>query len=706
MSLISNSGMSLIAGTMENSQYLPAGQLIGNRYKIIRPLGSGGMASVYLAEDMVLGETHVALKILRRGPQFKDEIVHRFLREVRLTHKINHENVVRTFDFGQEGETLFYTMEYLSGQTLDSLIRDEFMPLPAVLGIAVQLMRGISAVHAVGVVHRDLKPGNVMVLDEGRLKITDFGIARGGVSSLTVSSGEIVGTMAYLAPETLIGEEATIAVDYYALGAMLYQLLTGRLPIDDDIPARLIMRKVEELPADPRELRPDIPEWLAQGLLGLLEIDPQIRMRSLAAFAANLDKYAPRQIDEGLVSGLVNNTLSLEQVLADTPFHTRIFRRVRQGNTTTKGLLAILLSFFALPMSSTDTFARMELVQSDNLFIARGISAPHPDIMIVSMDEQSYSTLDVPIIGAWPRELHTRLINRLADDKAKRIVFDIIFKDSGQDVAADQALAVAMKRVPTILGAASGLSQRATLNGSFFLEELIKPAPIFEEAAAGIGIIGLPQRFGRVRNFLVNRSELFPDVPSLAEVASATTGNGKLGVLTPNADALIKFDGDARTIPTVPYEMVVADKHPLPAGTFTGKIVFVGLSLRSRTGPSQREAFVTPFDQGTFGTEIHATATSNLLKQDWIREVSPVTNLFICGALAAFVAFVVLALSGAKAIVMLMVTAAGILAFQFVLFVMGWFVPVLCPLIWGAFSGLVLRLLLSQSLYEGLRRRL
>ena len=497
MSLISNSGMSLIAGTMENSQYLPAGQLIGNRYKIIRPLGSGGMSSVYLAEDMVLGETSVALKILRRGPQFKDEIVHRFLREVRLTHKINHENVVRTFDFGQEGETLFYTMEYLSGQTLDSLIRDEFMPLPAVLGIAVQLMRGISAVHAVGVVHRDLKPGNVMVLDEGRLKITDFGIARGGVSSLTVSSGEIVGTMAYLAPETLIGEEATIAVDYYALGAMLYQLLTGRLPIDDDIPARLIMRKVEELPADPRELRPDIPEWLAQGLLGLLEIDPQIRMRSLAAFAANLDKYAPRQIDEGLVSGLVNNTLSLEQVLADTPFHTRIFRRVRQGNTTTKGLLAILLSFFALPMSSTDTFARMELVQSDNLFIARGISAPHPDIMIVSMDEQSYSTLDVPIIGAWPRELHTRLINRLADDKAKRIVFDIIFKDSGQDVAADQALAVAMKRVPTILGAASGLSQRATLNGSFFLEELIKPAPIFEEAAAGIGIIGLPQIFFR-----------------------------------------------------------------------------------------------------------------------------------------------------------------------------------------------------------------
>lgn len=284
------------------------------------------------------------------------------------------------------------------------------------------------------------------------------------------------------------------------------------------------MRKVEELPADPRELRPDIPEWLAHGLLGLLEIDPQIRMRSLAAFAANLDKYAPRQIDEGLVSGLVNNTLSLEQVLADTPFHTRIFRRVRQGNTTTKGLLALLLSFFALPMSSTDTFARMELVQSDNLFIARGISAPHPDIMIVSMDEQSYSTLDVPIIGAWPRELHTRLINRLADDKAKRIVFDIIFKDSGQDVTADHALALAMKRVPTILAAASGLSQKATLNGSFFLEELIKPAPIFEEAAAGIGIIGLPQRFGRVRNFLVNRSELFPDVPSLAEAASATTG--------------------------------------------------------------------------------------------------------------------------------------------------------------------------------------
>ncbi len=686
---------------MEVNQYLPAGFVIANRYKVIRPLGTGGMASVYLAEDVVLGETNVAVKVLRQTGQFKDDLVHRFLREVKLTHKINHENVVRTFDFGQDGDTLYYTMEYLAGHTLDSLLGDEVMPLEGVLGIAVQLMRGISAVHSVGVIHRDIKPGNVMILDEGRLKITDFGISRGGVSNLTSASGEIVGTIAYLAPETLVGEESTIAVDYYAIGAILYQLLTGSVPIDDDIPARLIMRKVEEMPADPRELRPDMPEWLAQGLLGLLEIDPKLRMRSLPTFAANLDKYAPRQLDEGLVAGLINNTLSLDKIIGDTPLHTRILRRVTQGTLSTKLMLAALMALFAIPMSTTETFKRIEFVQSDNLFRMRGPQDPDPDIVVVSMDESSYSNLGVPITSPWPRQLHTKLLNRLADDKAQRVIFDIIFSDVSADRAVDEELAAAMRRIPTILAAASGTTQQATLNGTFLLEELIKPNPLFEKAAAGIGVVGLPQQFGRVRQFNVERSELFPEVPSLAEAAALLP---KSNSAVPDGRSLINFYGAARgSIPTVKYDMVVDERHP--KGTFQGKIVYVGLGLRSRTGPSQRESFVTPFDENMFGTEIHATATSNILKKDWIQEASPGWQAIICAVIASLAAFVILALSGAKAIVILMLTAVGVLAGQFVLFALGVLIPVVCPLMWGAFSGLTLRLLFAQGIYSGWRRR-
>jgi len=691
-----------MTGVTEGHQFLPQGHIIGNRYKVIRPLGSGGMASVYLAEDIVLGETNVAIKILRQSGHFKDDLVHRFLREVRLTHKINHENVVRTFDFGQDGDTLYYTMEYLPGHSLEGLLGPEVMPLESVLGIAVQLMRGISAVHAVGVIHRDIKPGNVMILEEGRLKITDFGISRGAVSNLTAASGEIVGTIAYLAPETLIGQEASIAVDYYAIGAILYQLLTGQHPIDDEVPARLIMRKVEEMPADPREVRPDIPEWLAQGLLGLLEIDPKLRMRSLPAFAANLDKFAPRQLDEGLVAGLINNTLSLDTLLNDAPLHTRILRRVGQGNLSTRVMLATLLALFVVPLASTDTFTSLELSQSDNLFRLRGIQRPAEEIMVISMDESSYSTLGVPITGAWPRQLHTKLVNRLADDKAKRVVFDIIFSDSSADGAVDRELAESMKRVPTVLAAASGTRQQATLNGTFLLEELIRPAPVFEEAASGIGIVGLPQRFGRVRQFNVERSELFPDIPSLAEAAAAMPTNAGP---QPDANSLINFYGDARTIPTVPYQSVVDDTKRLPVGMFKDKVVFVGLGLRSRTGPSQRESFVTPFDEGMFGTEIHATAASNMVKKDWIEELDP-TRAAISGlVIACSAAFVILTLSGAKAILALSFTIASVFAFQYALFLMGVLVPVLCPIMWGTFSGLFLRLLFSQTVAGSWRRR-
>lgn len=690
----------MVAG-MEVNQYLPAGHTIANRYKVIRPLGTGGMASVYLAEDIVLGETQVAVKILRQSGNFKDDLVHRFLREVKLTHKINHENVVRTFDFGQDGDTLYYTMEYLAGHTLESLISNEVMPLEGVLGIAVQLMRGISAVHSVGVIHRDMKPGNIMLLEEGRLKITDFGISRGGVSNLTSSSGEIVGTIAYLAPETLIGEEASIAVDYYAVGAILYQLLTGHVPIDDEIPARLIMRKVEEMPVDPREYRPDIPEWLARGILGLLEIDPKLRMRSLPTFAANLDKHAPRQLDAGLVAGLINNTLSLDKIIADTPLHTRILRRVSQGSLSTRMMLALLLAMFAVPMSTTDTFSRIELVQSDNLFRMRGPQQPQPDLVVVSMDESSYSNLGVPVTGAWPRKLHAKLLNRLADDKAKRVIFDIIFSDQSADPAIDQELAAAMKRVPTVLAAASGLTQQATMNGTFLLEELIKPAPIFEKAAVGIGVVGLPQRFGRVRQFNLERSDLFPDVPSLAEAAALLPESDSV---RPDSNSLINFYGAARdSIPTVKYDMVIDDNHP--KGTFEGKIVYVGLGLRSRTGPSQRESFVTPFDESMFGTEIHATATSNLLLKDWIEEPSMVWRAVICAVVASIAAFVILTLSGAKAIVILSLTVGGVFALQLTLFFFGVLIPIVCPLVWGAFSGLTLRLLFAQGLQGGWRKR-
>ena len=683
--------MGLVGGGFVQS--LPLGHIIANRYRIVRPLGTGGMASVYLADDIVLGESTVAVKVLRRDRTMRDDIIQRFLREVRLTHKINHENVVRTFDFGQEGDTLFYTMEYLPGATLEAMITEPMLPISKVLSIATQLMRGLASIHAVGVIHRDLKPANIIMRDGAKLKIADFGIARGGSSVLTVDSGEIIGTIAYLAPETLIGEDATSAVDYYALGAILYQLLTQHAPIDDEVPARLLLRKVEEAPRDPREYREDIPEWLARGLLGLLEVDPLVRMKALNQFASNLDIHVPKSTSDSLVSRLVPETLAIDQVLVDKPLRTRFLSRNRRGALLTKTMLSILVGLLALPLALTDTATRLEMQHFDSLFQLRGETTPRSDIVLLSIDEQSYTNLGVQLTDPWPRQLHTKLLSKLRDYHPKKVVFDILFVGSSQDPKVDVELANAMQQVPTVLGAATGLSQQATINGSYMLEELIQPTELFISKSVGVGNVGLPTYLGRVRNLLVERSEMFADLPSLAEAAS---GIGK-SEARPDKRALMNYYGAARTIPTIQYYMALSEESPLPPEVFRDKIIFVGLNLRSRTGPSQREAFATPFDAATFGTEIHATATSNLLSKDWISRLSVHREVVLSALIAAAFSLVLLATSGFMLLVYLTGVALVLLAGQYLALLLGWAIPVVTPLLFGLFCGLLFRILMGNS---------
>jgi len=349
----------------------------------------------------------------------------------------------------------------------------------------------------------------------------------------------------------------------------------------------------------------------------------------------------------------------------------------------------------------TDFHARLEFVILDQLFQSRGTRQPDPKLMIIGMDERSYSNLSVPITEPWPRALHAKLLNRLADAGAEKVVMDILFVDKSSNSADDEALATAIGRVPTILGAASGFGQHATINGSFFLEELLTPLDLFGSRAAGIGIVGVPETLGRVRNFLVERSEVFPDVPSLAEAASGISPAAR-----PDKRALVNFYGPARTIPTIAYEMVLSEDHPLPPETFKGKIVFVGLNLRGRTGPSQREAFVTPFDETTFGTEVHATAASNFMNHDWINRLSPNAETLSAVIVAMLCALPIFMLTGALAGIVLGFAAILLVAWQYIFFAAGWFIPVGGAIVFGAISALLIKILANQRTHGSLRRRL
>jgi CHASE2 domain-containing sensor protein len=582
-------------------------------------------------------------------------------------------------------------MEYLAGQSLQVAITNGGLPCSTVIDMAGQLMRGLSAVHAVGVVHRDLKPANVIVSSDGTLKITDFGIARSTSAPATMFASDVFGTLRYVAPEVLRGEMATHAVDFYALGVVLFELLTGTAPFIEDNPAQLILAKIEAPARSLHELRRDAPQWLLEGVDGLLDRDPDARMQAAQLLANALDVQTSYR--SGKASKLLSATIGEKAVASVATDSTRM-GSVRLRFSIANALWVIVCALLVFPIAQTEIFSSIEVNYVDNLFRLRGPATPHPGIVVVSMDEQSYMRLGVPLTAPWPRTLHTKLINVLADAGAKRVVFDVIFADASREDDNDLALAEAMKRVPTVLGAALGLSQRATINGAFLLEELLQPAELFETESVGIGVVGLPMQFGRVRAFPSVKSEVFPSINTLSEMAVALDREDTAPI---PSDALLNFYGAGRSIPTVPYELVVSESQAsLPKGVFEGKIVFVGLGLRSSTGASQRDAFITPYDQQTFGAEIHATAASNLLQQDWIRQPSAVSAGAIAYSCAVLLSLLICSLSGVALITAVIGALVLIAAIQFSLFLVGWFIPVVTGTLWGVCCGLILRTMLAQ----------
>src|ERR1700733_12831636 len=212
---------------------VPLGTLIDGRYRVVSRLGSGGMADVFLAEDQQLGR-NVAVKLLHRRFAEDPDFVERFRREAQAAAGLQHPNVVGVYDRGDFDDTYYIAMEHLTGRSLKQLIRQE-APLDPVrsIDITIQILRAARFAHRRGVIHRDLKPHNVIIDDADQTKVTDFGIARAGASDMT-ETGSIMGTAQYLSPEQAQGLSVGAGSDLYSIGVVLYEMLTGRVPFDAD----------------------------------------------------------------------------------------------------------------------------------------------------------------------------------------------------------------------------------------------------------------------------------------------------------------------------------------------------------------------------------------------------------------------------------------------------------------------------------------
>jgi beta-lactam-binding protein with PASTA domain/predicted Ser/Thr protein kinase len=263
------------------------GSVVDKRYRVLRRIGSGGMADVWLAEDAHL-QRQVALKVLHSRYLQDQDFIARFQREAEAAAGLQHPNIVGVYDRGQDDGVNYIAMRYIEGPTLKQLIDRGLTPEQAV-ALVRQVLEGARFAHRNGIVHRDLKPQNVIVDEEGKAVVTDFGIARAGVSEIT-QTGSVMGTPQYLSPEQAQGFEVTGVSDLYSIGVILYEALTGRVPFEGESAVAVAMKQVSETPQRPSSITPQVSPALDAVVMRALEKEPGNRFQSADAFIAALDQ--------------------------------------------------------------------------------------------------------------------------------------------------------------------------------------------------------------------------------------------------------------------------------------------------------------------------------------------------------------------------------------------------------------------------------
>ncbi len=275
--------------------FLQPGTVLGNRYEIIQILGEGGMGAVYKAKDIELGRV-IALKVIRPELASNPEILQRFKQELILARQVTDRNVIRIFDLGEAEGTKFITMEYVEGESLYQILRREGkIPVPESVNIMRQMLSGLNAAHREGVIHRDLKPGNIMRDAQGRVVVMDFGLARSLEGDGMTRTGTMMGTMEYMSPEQAQAKELDARSDIFTMGLICYEMLTGKMPFHADSVVASLLKRMQERAAPPSDWDATIPQPVSELVSLCLERDPDQRWQNAQEIIDRIDEIAGRR---------------------------------------------------------------------------------------------------------------------------------------------------------------------------------------------------------------------------------------------------------------------------------------------------------------------------------------------------------------------------------------------------------------------------
>ena len=265
-------------------------KILADRYRLVEQIGMGGMAIVYRAVDMRTGH-NVAVKVLR--PEFNQDVefVSRFQREAEAASKMAHHNIVNLLDVGMDGENRYLVMEYVQGKTLKQVIQEKGRLNPLVAAqITIRILSALQHAHENGIIHRDIKPQNILVHADGHIKVADFGIARMANSSTLSKGDNVMGSVHYFSPEQASGHAAGVTSDIYSVGVVLYEMLTGRVPFDGDSPVAIAMQHLHARPTPIETLAPDVPPAIIHVCMMAMEKNPRYRYQSAVQMATELRK--------------------------------------------------------------------------------------------------------------------------------------------------------------------------------------------------------------------------------------------------------------------------------------------------------------------------------------------------------------------------------------------------------------------------------